>query len=299
MAGIFAPAILIETPKFDPKPSGLLQAATVLSMPSEYYRNGVKFRAPDCGNVSQFFDNCDIPSDPSPKLPTFHNPGEIDPIHGWDFYTYYDCRTGPDGSQTLVAEAKAGLTRGIPQAVEVAFWHDVLANASSHILNAGSASTDAVSLVAGVAALEDYIATNYAGQATFHATRGASAFLKDHRQVVGQPGDQLETVLGSKWAFYGGSVNTSPAGVVAPHGYFWLYATSQVTFWHSEIDTFPLEVAQQWQYGPTLTTGPLNVPTAIAEQHWTPSNHCVTAAVLVFAESLSNSTASAVGPIPL
>lgn len=298
MAGIFAPAILIDTPNFDPKPSGLLQAATVLAMPDEHYRNGVKFRAPDCGNVAQFFDNC-VSDDVTPKSATFHNPGEVDPVLGWDFYTYYDCRTGPDGSQTLVAEAKQGLTRGIPQAVEVAFWTDVLATSASHVINAGSAVTDAVSLVSGVAALEDYIATNFAGQATFHATRGASAFLKDHHQVVGNPGDQLETVLGSKWAFYGGSVNTSPAGVVAPNGYFWLYATSQVTLWHSEIDTFPLEEAQQWQYGPTLDTGPLNVPTAIAEQHWTPSNFCVQAAVLVYAQNLADATPSAAGPIPL
>lgn len=300
MAGIFAPAILIDTPNFDPKPSGLLQAATVLAMPDGHYRNGVKFRAPDCGNVAQFFDNCDTPSDPSPKTATFHNPGEVDPIHGWDFYTYYDCRTGPDGSQTLVAEAKQGLTRGIPQAVEAAFWHDVLATSGSHVLNVDSTAANAVSLVAGVAALEDYMATNFAGIATFHATRGASAFLRDRHQIIGQPGDQLLTILGSKWAFYGGSVNTSPAGVVAPDGYFWLYGTSQVTLWHSEIDTFPTDVAQQWRYGPTLDTGPTNNPTAIAEQHWTPSNFCAQAAVLVYGESLADATRpSSTETIPL
>lgn len=299
MAGIFGPAILVDTPNFDPKPSGLLQAATVLAMPDGHYRNGVLFRAPDCGNVAQFFDNCDTPSDPDPKTPTFHNPGTVTPIHGWDFYTYYDCRTGPDGSTTLVAEAKQGLIRGIPQAVEVAFWTDVLATNASVQLNSGGGTPVAVSLVSGVAALEDYIATHFAGVPTFHATRGASAFLRDHHQVIGQPGDQLETILGSKWAFYGGSVNTSPAGVVAPNGQFWIYATSQVTLWHSEIDTFPLEEAQQWQYGPTLDTGPLNVPTAIAEQHWTPSNFCVQAAVLVYAQNDADSTHTIAGTIPL
>lgn len=297
MAGIFAPAILIETPDFEPKPSSLFQAATVLPMPDGHYRNGVKFRAPDCGAASQFTDTCP-PYTGAAKAPTFHNPGEVDAPVGWDLYTYYDCRTGPNGSVELTDQVRQGLERAIPQAVEFAFWRDVLATNASTQLNSGGGTPVAVSLVHGVAALEDYMATNFSGRPTFHAPRGASAFLRDRHQIIGNPGDQLETILGSKWAFYGGGLNTSPAGVAAANGFFWLYATSQVTFWYSEIDTYPTTEAQQWRYGPTLTTGPTNVPTAIAEQHWTPANFCVQAAVLVFSENLADSTPPATETIP-
>lgn len=300
MAGLYgAGPVLIETPDFPTKPSSLLKAATVEPMPDEHYRNGVKFRSPDCGNVAQFFDNCDIPSDPSPKLPTFHNPGTTTPARGWDFYAYLDCRSGPAGSRVLPEEARQSFDRGLPQAIEKAFWTDVLATGASTQLNSGGATPVAVSLVAGVAALEDYMATNFAGQATFHANRGVSAFLRDRHQIIGTPTDQLETILQSKWAFYGGAPNTSPAGVVAANGDFWIYATSQVTFWHSEVDSFPNDERQQWRYGATdLTTVPTNVPTVIVEQHWTPMLYCVQAAVLVFGQNATD-IAPGTSPIPL
>lgn len=272
--GIFAPAVLIETPAIVPWRSGLFSVATVIDMRDPHFRNGVVFRAPDCGNVAQFVDDC-VSANVSPKTPTFPNPGQVDGVGPWDLYTYMNCRGYGDGSlAAMLDEARNSLAFGTPKAVEKLFWSDVLATPASVVLNASSLPADAFTVVGGVAALESYMADNYAGQATFHADRGVSAFAARDRQVDLVNGVHISPV-GSQWAFYGGGLNTGPDGTAAPDGYTWLYATSQVYLWRSEVNVLP-EVEQMLRYGPMT-----NEPTAIAEQSWIAATFCAKAAVLI------------------
>lgn len=273
---IYAPPVLIETPDIVPWRSGLFSAATIIDMPDGHYRNGVKFRAPDCGNVSTFNDACP-PGVVSPKLPTFPNPGQVDGVGPWTIYTYINCRGYGDGSMAaMFDEARAALALGSPKAIEALLWTDLLATPASVVLNASSNTADAFTFTGGVAALESYMAFNFGGRATIHGDRGMSAYASRDRQVsLGRDGS-LQTIIGTQWAFYGGSPNTSPAGLPAPSGYAWLYATSQVYLWRSEVDVLPDSVDQMLRYDPMT-----NEPTAIAEQVWIAADFCAQAAVLV------------------
>lgn len=274
----------IETPTIRHWAGGLLAVATVLPMPDEHMRNGIYFRAPDCGVVNQFTDLCSTNgSTPgvTPKTATFPNPGTVAGVGPWDLYSYLNCRETT--LEAMLPAAEASLALGRQKAIELAFWHDALAVPASVVLNVSSLPVDALTVAGGIAALEQYMSYHYAGQATFHAERGLSpyvAFLNEYNVRSGVP----ETVLGSQWAFYGGSPNTSPGGVAAPVGYSWMYATSQVQLWYSSVDVYP-GVDQMIQYGPTLSTGPTNVPTAIAEQTWVGAVFCTQAAVLVYVDA--------------
>lgn len=285
--------VRIETPPIVHWKNGLLAVATVLPMPDEHYRQGVIYRAPDCGNVLQFVDTC-APYTGGPKVPTFPNPGSITSAGPWTNYAYMNCKGYGDGSlAAMLPEAEASLKLGTPQRIETEFWTDVLAHPASVILNTGGsqATADALSVAGGIAALEQYMADKYAGQATFHMERALAVFMADLRDLVFMNGVP-QTVLGTQIAFYGGSPNTSPTGVTAPAGYTWIYATSQVTLWYSEIDIYP-EVDQMLQYG-----NQSNEPTAIAEQVWIGTNHCAQAAVLVKATPFTALTgADAVVPL--
>lgn len=288
---IYAPQVTIETPTIEHWVGGLLAVATVLPMPNEHYRNGVKFRSPDCGNVQQFTDTC-APFTGIAKVPTFPNPGTTTGVGPWPLYAYMNCKGYGDGSlKAMLPEAEASLKLGTPSAVETAFWHDALAQASSIVLNASSLAADAFSVAGGIAALEQYMRDKYAGRPTIHMEAGLSVYMADLKDLVMVNGVP-QTIIGSNIAFYGGSPNTSPGGVVAPAGYTWMYATSQVTLWYSPIDIYP-EPDQMIQYG-----NQTNEPTAIAEQVWIGANHCAQAAVLVKATPVALlSTADAVVPL--
>lgn len=283
--------VRIETPPIVHWKNGLLSVATVLPMPNEHYRQGIIYRAPDCGNVSQFVDTC-APYSGAVKAPTFPNPGTVTGVGPWTNYAYMNCRGYGDGSlAAMLPEAEASLRLGTPKRVETEFWTDALAVPASVVLNAGSVAANAFSVAGGIAALEQYMAAKYAGQATFHMERGLSPYVAELDEFVMVNGVP-QTILGSQIAFYGGSPNTSPAGVVADPGYTWMYATSQVTLWYSDIDIYP-EVDQMLQYG-----NQTNEPTAIAEQVWVATNFCAQAAVLVKATPFTLlGTADAVLPL--
>jgi hypothetical protein len=270
--------VRIETPPIKQWSGGLLAVATVLPMPSPHYRQGIIFRSPDCGNVGQFFDTC-APYTGAAKAPTFPNPGTVQGHGPWANYAYMNCRGYGDGSlAAMLPEARASLKLGTPKRVETEFWTDALAVPASVVLNVSSLAADAFTVAGGIAALEQYMRFHYAGQATLHMEAGVAVYLAALRDLVVVNGVP-QTLLGSQIAFYGGSPNTSPAGVPAPVGYTWIYATSQVTLWYSEIDIYP-ELDQMLQYG-----NQINEPTAIAEQVWVGTNFCAQAAVLVHVDA--------------
>src|SRR4029079_5885172 len=157
---IYAGAVLVETPPIVPWRSGLFSVATIQDMPDGHYRNGVRFRAPDCGNAAVFIDSCP-PDEVEPKVPTFENPGEVEGTGPWNIYSYINCRGYGDGSLgAMFDEARAALELGAPKAVETLFWTDELATPDSVVLNASSLGADAFTLVGGVLALESYMAAN-------------------------------------------------------------------------------------------------------------------------------------------
>jgi hypothetical protein len=94
----------------------------------------------------------------------------------------------------------------------------------------------AVDPYVGIALLEGHAASRYAGAPIIHMPRtiGALAWAKADLE---QRGDTFFTPQGSKVASGGGyeALNTSPAGVAAPAGERWMYATGEIALQRGEI----------------------------------------------------------------
>lgn len=93
----------------------------------------------------------------------------------------------------------------------------------------------AVSPKAGLAILEGHASWKYAGVPTIHAPRSIGSLLGDGGRLI-REGNSFTTFQGSKFASGGGyeAANQSPAGVAAPAGERWMYASGEVVIARSE-----------------------------------------------------------------
>lgn len=148
-------------------------------------------------------------------------------------YAGVKCQTLGYDEAFILARAQAILKLGWQNAGETALWGGAVDNAPS-LAASGTVivpGASGVSFTAGLAALENYMGSNYLATAVIHARRDAAPWAAKNFQIVeraGVGGAQLQTYLGSQWCFGGGYLNTSPSGVAAPAGSLWLYATGLV-----------------------------------------------------------------------
>lgn len=94
----------------------------------------------------------------------------------------------------------------------------------------------AVDPIVGLGILEGDAAVNYAGVPTIHLPRTLGTLLFTQTALV-HDGNAYATEQGSKVASGGGYVasNVSPAGVAAPDGELWIYASGEVTVQRSVL----------------------------------------------------------------
>lgn len=265
--------LLIERPVVKPWGFGLVSVATVIDETNEHARNGIVYKSPPCtADVQPWVDSC-IPADLLDKIPTDADRNAI--VRGCPFHLYaaLGCKTTTLAAMT--EEVRAVFDLGEQRAVEEQVWVKVLAQAGSTVLNASSATTDAFTVTGGIAALESAIAACYGGEATLWGDRGLATYAARERVILQQAG-HLETIIGSKFGFLGGSPNTSPAGVPAPSGFAWIYITSDLTLRRFPVNILPDDVNQRLRYNP-LT----NEPYVVAERSYVPSIECCAYAALV------------------
>lgn len=271
--GYGVPPLVVPTPVVLPWRFGLLSVANVIDETDDHARNGIFYKSPPCtADVANWLDDCDS-DEVEPKSPTYSGNDEF--ITGCMFHLYaaLNCRT--TSLEAMGAEVRTVFELGEQRAIETEVWNRVLAVPASTVLNASSLPADAFTLVGGISALESATAACYGGRATIHGDRGLAAYAARDRQVRTE-GSGKYTELGSGFAFYGGSPNTSPAGVVAPDGYAWIYATSALTLRRFPVDILPDDSDQRLRYDP-LT----NEPYVLAERTYVPSVECCQFAVLV------------------
>lgn len=270
--GIYAPNVTIEAPTCTPWRFGLLSVSTVIEETDPHIRNGIQYKPMACLAGVEPWDDVCPPDVPDPKTPTDVGDQRV-LVEGDPFtiYSYLSCKTTT--LEAMFGEVRNAFTLGEPRAVEQEFWLRVLAQPDCTVLNASSLPADALPTLAGIAALESYMADNYGCQATFHADRAVAPYAFNARQLV-RNGGALETQLGSRFAAYGASINTGPDGVAPPAGYAWIYATSAVTLRRFPVETYPDSVDQILQRNS-------NEPVVIAERTYVPSVECACAAVLV------------------
>lgn len=137
--------------------------------------------------------------------------------------------------------------------------------------------TTAVSLVAGIGLLEDWLTTNYGAAGAMHINRRAASSFAERHQLT-RVGEQLRTVLDTPVAFGNypltGPLDGDDDPLPAAAGTAWLVATGQVITAEGEIK---LRSAEGSAYIDTTT----NVVTGIASQQFIVGFDDVSAAVLV------------------
>lgn len=268
--GTYGPRpLIVDAPTVKPWGYGLLSVANIIDEQDAHARNGIAYKSPPCdADVQPWDDNCD-PSLRVIKSATDSEQNAI--VRGCPFnlYAALDCKTTTLAAMgPYVAEVFA---IGEQRAVETQVWERVLAQPSTMALNGvGTEFT----VAGGIAALESAIAQCYGGEATLHGDRGLATYAARDR-LIQQVAGHLETILGTDFAFYGGSPNTSPAGVPAPAGSAWVYITSDLTLRRFPVDILP-DVDQRLRWNP-LT----NEPYVLAERTYVPSIECCAFAALV------------------
>lgn len=268
-----APPLVVPAPIVLPWRFGLLSVAAVIDEVDDHARSGIFYKSPACtADVLNWEDDCNS-SLVANKTPTFNGNDAF--VQGCPFHLYaaLNCRT--TSLEAMGDEVRTVFELGEQRAIETEVWNRVLATPAATVLNASSLIADAFTVVGGVSALESAMAECYGGRATIHGDRGLAAYASRDRQVHTE-GSAKYTELGSAFAFYGGSPNTSPAGVSAPAGYAWMYATGTLTLRRFPIDILPNDSNQRLRYDP-LT----NEPYVLAERTYVPSVPCCTFATLV------------------
>lgn len=191
-----------------------------------------------------------------------------------DAFTVYagvDCRIV--GLLDAGAKARRRLAAVEQRLVEQRVWEQQIAIPSA-ILATGSAT--AVSLKAGIAALEQVLGDNYGGIGIIHSPEWVTPYLADRYQLW-PDNPRIRTGLGTKWAFGRGYGNAAPDGTPAEANTVWLYATGDATYLRSDVFV-PADV----ETGATNLT--LNDALVIAERTYAVALDCPLYAVHITLE---------------
>lgn len=243
------PPLYVSAPEVVPYNYGLFSIAQFPAASDPHWRCGVQWESFACDPAQTYpIDQCE-PGDPLEK--EFTDGVLLDVSDPFVVYGNYLCRLPGRSSEAEIRQrVTQSLLLGEQRAVERAVWTGeagntpFLADPAVTVLNANNppALADAMSMAAGIAALEECAAQNYAGNPVIHGPRGAIALMSANNLLV-RSGNQLTTWAGTPFAGYGGSPNTGPDGSVAPPGTAWLYVTGPVAIRRSEIFIVPDTIA--------------------------------------------------------
>lgn len=268
-----APQKLVVAPTIEPYPFSAVSAYNVIDDTDDHERNGIVYKSPACqSDLNEFVDDC-VSANVAPKTATDANRNAQ--IQGCPFHLYAKTSCKTTTLEAMYDEANVIFDLGENRGIEAAVWKNVLVPSAPTVINTVPGLPGALSIIAGVAALESAMACCYPGVPTFHTDRGMAIFA-GNVFLLDRVGNQLETPLGSKWAFYGCAPNTGPDGLPAPAGTAWIYATSQLTLRRFPKMVSPPDHDQILLY-------PTNEPSVLVERTYVPSIECCAYAVLVTA----------------
>lgn len=167
----------------------------------------------------------DVPSSPPSKLPT----DTTDFVEGAPFQVF-------ESNECLTLGFDEGLARAVRKLALHEQWHverhvdATVFRTDVEVLNGGNP----LPLPDAVGLLEDIIADRYGGIGVLHIPRQAYPHFV-RADLVRRDAARNRTPLDNLWAIGAGYSGASPAGVAAPDGYVWMYATGPVTARRSEV----------------------------------------------------------------
>lgn len=214
----------------EPSPNGLLGGcAEVIVTDDVHELNGTDTLSLSCADSSTWFD-CPVDPDVNPAAKTFDRPvsTSFEPI---TVYAGVTCSTPFFTYEEGQVRALEQLRLGEQRALEEFYQRRSLCTYATG--NDLTPVAGALSITAGIGALESWLATNYGGQGVLHIPAGAAAMIsRDHlvddfdspRTLMGNC-----VVLGSGYAANVGPATLPATGcVVAPAGELWAYITPPV-----------------------------------------------------------------------
>lgn len=172
---------------------------------------------------------CEVQADIPPAELTKNPVGTTDFVEGAPFQVY-------ESSECLTLGFDEGLARATRRLALHEQWHverhvdATVFRTDVEVLNGGNPLPvpDAVGL------LEDIIADRYGGIGVLHIPRQAYAHFV-RADLVRRDAARNRTPLDNLWAIGAGYSGASPAGVPAPDGTAWIYATGPVIARRSEV----------------------------------------------------------------
>lgn len=282
MAGITGTTgVIVPQPAVRPQRYGLFSAANApLDLPRHAAVSGVTYEAEHCGDGFLWpAAECPALSD----LKTFGECGEI--AYGAPFTVGATWQSGAFGHSEAEYRRRVQirLRDNAQFQVERAFWggRTVAPTLADMITSSGIAPTNLagpVSLEAGLALLEDFLAT-HPYQGIIHARPSVSPYATERLLSVpdgkpGAPETRYRSPMGNVWSFGRGYTGNHPVTAVAPAaGQAYLVGTGQVSLWRD----------------PTINVNPIfrsmdrttNQVYGLAEQAWAGAIDCVIGYVLV------------------
>lgn len=218
------PLLIVEAPAIQPYRYGLESVAQPAPTPDLHWLNGVQYEQLGTYEPGVWPGSCAVGATGNLSLPSTASPSIGLPFSA---YAGVTCAVVGYSEDYIRARAYAILKMGWQHAAEQALWSGTGSTAPA-LTSATTIAATGVSMIAGVAALEDYLANNYLGVGVIHAPRKASARAAYARQVEDR-GNELQTIIGTRWCFGGGYPNTGPGGVAAGTNIAWMYATGLIT----------------------------------------------------------------------
>lgn len=266
----------VEAPAAKPLPFGLLSAALVVPDADPHLGLGVQYETLACSLAHRTQDACVAEvTQPDPWLTS--DEGQL-LVVGDAFYVYalHTCRPVGGGAERIRANARARLDNGFGHGVEEGFEVS-LADADDLTPTPGTA----VHPMAGLAILEEYAASVYAGVPVLHIGRGIGTLLGQLGAVVRQ-GTQLQTVQGAAVASGGGYGAAVEVGGATTNDAAsrWMRVTGAVVVRRGEPQDYMSALPARDVVAPGEYTNDLS---SFAQQPVVVTAECINAAVLVTA----------------
>lgn len=241
-----APGILVDSMDCATPLYGLQSVADIIPMTDPHMENGVEWLPFDCNMAEVYCNGCTFPGDTK----TYHPQRPLRVATPFAVYGSWACSPVGFSLEEAQTRARKNLEYGEWRAIERTFWTGVAGATDTEMDLADTGVTDltpvggALSIVSGMAVLEDYLGEFSGCLGTIHAPRGLVSTMGSAFQLM-IGGDTLRTHLGTLIAAGGGyNINTGPGGATPAVGEVWMYATGPVHIWQGEVfDTPPTSQA--------------------------------------------------------
>lgn len=220
----------VEPIRGEPSPHGLLGGCVeVINTGDLHELNGTDTVSLSCADSNTWYD-CPVPPQVNPASKTFDRP-QVCTYAPITVYAGVTCGPTIMGFEEGQARALEQLRLGEQRALEDWYQREVLCAYATGVDLTPVAG--ALSVTAGIGALESWLATNYGGQGVLHIPAGAAAMISRDRIV--DDFDSPRTLMGNCVVLGAGyASNVGPATlpatgcVTAPAGELWAYITPPV-----------------------------------------------------------------------